>query len=222
LNFTPQCRVISAGRDNVARIWKVGDKSAEVEASFDHRSGEVTNLGVSDDGGQMLLDLDKNRLRVIDVAGKRNLGTLQQASDTKFSTFALLSPTIGAPGNRLILTTGNIDGVLQVWRWTAGPGRGSELKKLVCDGYTPVTCAAFSPDAQDGLIVAGTRKGDVYVWPMPTADDLLSRFTARITNISPNLESSGKTVRIEAEYDNSNLRLHLRPGSTATMVISQR
>jgi WD40 repeat protein len=221
LCFTPQCRVISAARDNTALIWKVGEKAAAVEANLNHPTGEVADLGVSDDGGQMLLDLDKNRLCVVDVANQRIGGTIRQATDNKFANFALFSPVIGDKGDRLILTAGNIDGVMQLWRWTAGAGRGSELKKLVCDGYAPVTCAAFSPAAEDGLIVAGTRKGDVYLWSMPTSGEIASRYTARITNISPNLESSGMTVRIQAETDNSDPKLQLRPGSTATLVISQ-
>ncbi len=224
LNFTKQCRVISAGRDNVALIWKVGDKNAAVETtSFDHRSGEVANLGVSDDGGQLLLDLDKNRLRIIDLDGNRSLGTLLQAGDAKFTGFALFSPVINGPNDRVILTTGATDGVLQVWRWTSGIGRGSELKKLVCTGYTPATCAACSPFAKDGFIVAGTRKGDVNVWPLPTAEEMANSFKAKITHIDPNLESSGRTVRVFADFNNPDApNLHLRPGTTTTLVIPQK
>ena len=223
LHFTPQCRVVSAGRDNVAYVWKVGVKSAEVETSFDHRSGEVANLGVSDDGGQMLLDLDKSRLQVVELSNNRNLGTLQQTGDGKFTSFSLISPTIGDSASRVLLTTSGNDGVLQVWRWTAGPGRGSELKKLVCTGYVAPTCAAFSPIAKDGFIVVGTRKGEVHLWPMPVEQELAQRYKARIAHIDPNLESSGKTVRINAEFDNpDDPLLRLRPGTTATMVIPQR
>jgi WD40 repeat protein/biotin carboxyl carrier protein len=222
LSFTKQCRVISVGHDNVAHVWKVGDKSASIETSFD-RSGEVANLGVSDDGGQMLLDLDKNRLRVINLDGDRNLGTFRQAGDGKFSGFALFSPVITGPNDRVILTAGGTDGVLQLWRWTSGIGRGSELKKLVCNGYTPATCAAYSPLAKDGFIVAGTRKGDVHVWPMPSAEEMSSRFKARITHIDPNLESSGRTVRIFGEYINpEEPAQRLRPGTTTTLVIPQK
>ena len=159
LRFTPQCRVVSAGRDNMALVWKVGDKSASVEHRFDHRSGEVTNLGVTDDGGEMLLDLDKNRLRVVDLNGDHNRGTLQQPSDSKFAGFALFSPKIGGANDRVILTSGGSDGILQLWRWTDGDGRGSELKKLVCTNYAPATCAAFSAEAENGFIVAGTAQG---------------------------------------------------------------
>jgi WD40 repeat protein len=223
LSFTQQCRVISAGRDNVALVWKVGDQNAAVETSFDHRSGEVANLGVSDDGGQLLLDLDKNRLRCIGLDGNRNLGTFEQGGDAKFAGFALFSPVISGPNDRVILTTGSTDGVLQVWRWTSGIGRGSELKKLVCTGYKPVMCAACSPFAKDGFIVAGTRTGDVHVWPMPSTDEMANSFKAKITHIDPNLESSGRTVRVYAEFNNPDApNLHLRPGTTTTLVIPQQ
>jgi WD40 repeat protein/biotin carboxyl carrier protein len=220
LQFTPQCRVVSAGRDGLALVWAVGDKSARAEMTFDHRSGEVAHLGVSDDGRQMLLDLDKARLRVIDLKGGRNLGTLQQAGETKFAGFALLSPEIGKAG-RVILTAGGAEGVLQLWRWSGGAGRGSELKKLVCTGYVPATCAAFGP-AEGGFVVAGTRRGDVYLWPMPTADELAHSYTATVTHVDPNVESSGKSVRVFAEYKNAAPdQPRLRPGTTVTVVIPQ-
>lgn len=99
----------------------------------------------------------------------------------------------------------------------------SKLKKLVCTGYTPASCAAFSPDANHGFIIAGTRKGDVNIWPMPTAEEMTNRYKARITQIDPNVESSGKTVRVHAEFDNpSDLHSRLRPGTTATTVIPQK
>jgi len=224
LHFTPQCRVVSTAHDNSALVWKVGEISAAVETRFDHLSGEVGVLGVSDDGGQMLLDLDKNRLRVVDLGKNYNLGTLQQSSDSgKFTTFALMSPAIGGKtGARVILTTSGTDGILQVWRWTGGAGHGAELRKLVCTGNVPPTCAAFAPIAKDGFIVAGTRKGDVHVWPMPTEEELANQYRARVTSISENSESSGKSVRIYAEYTNPPTpELRLRPGTTATVVIPQ-
>jgi WD40 repeat protein/biotin carboxyl carrier protein len=221
LQFTPQCRVISAGRDSTAYVWKVGKESAAVDVPFEHRSGEVSALGVTDDGGQMLLDLDKTRLRIVDLSANRNLGTLQQTGEGgRFAAFALFSPIIGAGNDRVILTSGGSDGVLQLWRWTNGIGRGSELRKLVCDGYAGVTCAAFSPEAKNGFIVAGTRKGIVHLWPMPTGEDLALGYKARITNIDSNRESSGKTVRIYAELDNSvEAKMRLHPGTTATLAI---
>ncbi len=221
LQFTPQCRVVSAGRDATAFVWKLGDKSASVDHSFEHRSGEVNVLGVSDDGGQMLLDLDKSRLRVVDLSANRNLGTLQQTGEGgKFAAFALFSPTIGKGTDRVILSTGGSDGVLQLWRWSNGIGRGSELRKLVCTGYAGVTCAAFSPEAKNGFIVAGTRTGNVHLWPMPTEDDLALGYKARITSIDPNRESSGKTVRIYAELDNpADAKMRLHPGTTATLAV---
>ena len=180
LQFTPQCRVISAGRDSAAYVWNVGDKSASVEVPFEHRPGEVNVLGVTDDGGQMLLDLDKSRLRVIDLKGNRNLGTFQQTGEGgKFATLALFSPIIGKGNDRVILTTGSSEGVLQLWRWTNGVGRGSELRKLVAIGYSGITCAAFSPEAKNGFVVAGTRKGVVHLWQMPAENDLALGYKAQ-------------------------------------------
>ena len=221
LQFTPQCKVVSAGRDSTAHVWNVGDKSAVVEFSFEHRSGEVNALGVTEDGGQMLLDLDKSRLRIVDLSANRNLGTLRQTGEGgKFASFALFSPIIGEGSDRLILTTGGSDGVLQLWRWTNGVGRGTELRKLVCTGYVGVTCAAFSSEAKNGFIVAGTRKGDVHLWALPTAEDFASRHKARITSIDPTRESSGKTIRIYAEFDNpADARMRLHPGTTATLAV---
>jgi len=223
LTVTPQCRLVSAGRDQVAHLWKLGAKSAAVDKTFDHRSGEVANLGVSDDGGQMILDLDKNRLRVIDLAKQRSRGTLEQGSDGKFAAFALFSPVIGKQGARVILTTSGSDGVLQVWRWTDDAGRGTELRKLVCTGYATATCAAISPVAADGFLIAGTRRGDVLLWSMPTENELTNRHKARLTSVDTNLESSGRTVRVHAEFENpADSKARLRPGTTATMVIPRQ
>lgn len=221
LQFTPQCRVVSAGRDLTAYVWNVGEKSASVELSFEHRAGEVAALGVTEDGGQMLLDLDKNRLRIIDLSGNRNLGTLQQTGDGgRFAAFALFSPIIGKGNDRVILTSAGSDGVMQLWRWANGVGRGSELRKLVCTGYVGATCAAFSPASKNGFIVAGTRKGDVHLWAMPTENDFVMEHRARITSIDRNRESSGKTVRIYAEFENpTDARTRLHPGTTATLAV---
>jgi WD40 repeat protein len=222
LHFTPQCRVVSVGRDNAALIWKVGEKAAAVVSTLD-RAGEVGSLGVADDGGQMLLDLDKNRLRVIAVKDQRNLGTFRQSGDAKFSGFALFSPALDkSSDDRLILTSGSSEGILQVWRWSPGHGRCAELEKLVCTDYTTATCAAFSPVAKDGFIIVGTRKGDVHLWPMPADEQITKPFKATITYVDNNWEASGKTVRIVALFDNAAAPLRLRPGMTATLVIPQK
>jgi WD40 repeat protein/biotin carboxyl carrier protein len=222
LQFTPQCRVVSAGRDAAAYVWNVGDKSASVDVPFEHRSGEMNVLGVTDDGGQMLLDLDKSRLRIVDLSANRNLGTLQQTGEGgKFAAFAMFSPVIGKGNDRVILTSGGSDGVLQLWRWTNGIGRGSELRKLVSTGYAGLTCAAFSPEAKNGFVVAGTRKGVVHLWAMPVEDDLAyDLYKAKITSIDGNRESSGKTVRVYAELINPiEAKLRLHPGTTATLAV---
>ena len=72
-----------------------------------------------------------------------------------------------------------------------GIGRGSELRKLVCDGYVAATCAAFSPEAKDGFIVAGTRKGNVHIWPMPTEQDFVQVGDGHAHNVHQDLDAGG-------------------------------
>ena len=50
LSFTPQGRLVSAGREPSIRVWIVGTEGAKVEHRIDSRSGDVTMPGVSDDG----------------------------------------------------------------------------------------------------------------------------------------------------------------------------
>ena len=50
LQFTPQSQLVSAGRDNMVRVWTVGKLGARLETTLDRRSGEVAQPGVSPDG----------------------------------------------------------------------------------------------------------------------------------------------------------------------------
>jgi hypothetical protein len=45
--------------------------------------------------------------------------------------------------------------------------RGYEVRQLVSDERSPVTCAAFDPDG--AFAITGTKDGYVHFWPMPTA-----------------------------------------------------
>ena len=113
--------------------------------------------------------------------------------------------------------------MLQLWRRPGSRGRASELRKLISDGYAPVTAAAFSPIAKNGYIVAGTKKGDILVWALPTQEDMAGHYEAKVTHVDRTVEPNGKTVRIFAEFDNpQDEARRLRPGTTATMVIPQK
>lgn len=210
LHFTPQAQLVSEGRDNAIRIWALETSKAALLATFDRRSGEVANLGVSPDGQRVLFDQGK-ALRMLSVPGGLTEAVLQNpSSGTGFSTFALFSPN-----GQLILTAGPSEGRLQLWQAPEAGNRAHEIFQLVPGERerSPATCAAFSPDGK--LAVTGTRDGQVFVWDMPTKEEIEKRLTAKVVRVEPDLSSS-KQVRVWAELVNPDKRL--LPGSTVTLV----
>jgi WD40 repeat protein len=222
LHFTPQGRVISAGKEPSIRVWVVGKDGARVEHRIDSRSGEVPMPGVTDDGSRLLLDADKSHLDVIHLEELRKERPLVTGDAIRFSTFTAWSPELDKkPDNRLVATTGAAEGVVQLWRAPTAETRGTEVARLVTRGSAAAMCAAFSPQAENGFIVVGTRKGDVHVWPLPKATDVVE-LKSTVTHVEPSIESSGRTVNVLVDFDNPPLpgnKHLLRPGSTVSLVI---
>jgi hypothetical protein len=222
LHFTPQGRVVSAGREPAVRVWEVGADGARAEHRIDSRSGDVPMPGVTDDGSRLLLDADRSHLDVIhlqDLRKERPLVTAGEAG--RFTTFTAWSPELpGRADTRLIATTGGAEGVVQLWRAPTADTRGAEVARLVTRGQTPATCAAFSPVPENGFLVVGTRKGEVQLWALP-APDVQAELKAQVTHVDQTIESSGRTVNVLVDFDNPRFgdRFLLRPGSAVTLVI---
>ncbi|HKB04075.1 MAG TPA: HlyD family efflux transporter periplasmic adaptor subunit, partial [Gemmataceae bacterium] len=126
LHFTPQGRVVSAGREPWVRVWVVGDQNARVEHRIDSRSGDVPMPGVTDDGSRLLLDADKTRLDVFHLQDLRKERPLVTAGEGgRFTTFTAWSPALDGKDNHLIATTGGVEGVVQLWRAPTGDARGA-------------------------------------------------------------------------------------------------
>jgi WD40 repeat protein len=224
LYFNQQGHVISIGKEPSVRVWLVGDKNASVvpELSIDSRTGDVATLAVTDDGSRLLLDADKSRLDVIHLEKGRKERPLVAADAIRFQTFAQWSPEIGGKeDNRLIATTGT-DGVVQLWKAPTVADRGYEFAQLICNGTA--TCAAFSPVAEKGFVVVGTKKGEIHVWDMPTADELKNELEATVTQVSKVIDSNGRTVPIVVHFENPirDGKHALRPGSLVTLVIKPK
>ncbi|HEV3262463.1 MAG TPA: HlyD family efflux transporter periplasmic adaptor subunit [Gemmataceae bacterium] len=210
LQFLPRSQLVSAGRDNTLRLWTLGRQGARLETTLDRRSGDVAQPGASPDGTRVLFDQGK-ALRLLSLPGGSIRGVLNNSSGaTNFTTFALFSPDA-----RLIVTAGASEGRLQLWRAPTAAARGSELRQLVAPDRSSATCAAFAPDGS--FMVAGTRDRHVFVWPVPSGDEINRRLTAKLTLLEGSVESSARQVRVWAELDNPDGRLI--PGATATMVI---
>jgi WD40 repeat protein len=225
LSFTPQGRVVSAGKEPWVRVWQVGTEGARVEHRVDSRSGDVTALSVTDDGSRLLLDADKTRLDVMHLQDMRKERPLVTAGEAgRFTTFAAWSPELDKkPDNRLIATTGGAEGVVQLWRAPTTAARGAEVARYVTRGAAAATCAAFSPLAENGFVVVGTRKGDVHLWNLP-ATTVQTDVPATVTFVEPNIESSGRTVNVLVDFVNPKVgdKYLLRPGSAVTLVIRPR
>ena len=220
VHFTPQGRVVSVGRDPSVLVWVVGDKDARVERRFG-RGGEVPALSVTDDGSRLLLDAAKTQLDVIHLQeGRRERPLIGSGEAGRFSTFAAWSPELTKlEDRRLIATTGGTDGVVQVWLAPTEEDRGIEVARLYTRDLSPATCAAFSPEGENGFLVVGTRRGYVHLWSRPTAP---AKPKATVTNIGSSIDSSGKTVEMLVEFVNPKVgetSYMFRPGSTVTLVV---
>jgi WD40 repeat protein len=218
LTFLPQCRLVSAARDQTLRVWKLKEKGAVLQqAPITGRDNKVQQLGVSQDGHAMLFDQGRS-LQFFSVADGRPLDTLQSpGGTTPFETLALFSPD-----GSLLLTAGAAEGRLQLWKAPTDAQRGFEMRQLVTQERWPVACAAFAPAAgQGGLnsFAVSASKHNLYIWPVPSKDDVNRHRieNVRLTLISQNLDSSTRQLRIGFEVSNPNGRL--LPGRPVTIVI---
>jgi WD40 repeat protein len=210
LQFTPRCELVSAARDNTLRVWKLGTRGAALVAMVDRRSGDVAWPGVSPDGRQVLLDQGKS-LRLLTLADQTTRFVLENpAETTSFKTFALFSPD-----SRLILTAGEAEGRLQLWRAPTPTLRPHEFRRLLTRQPSIPTCAAFAPDGS--FLVTGTRGHQVLVWDLPKSKGAEGQLHAKLTLIEHAVESSSRHVRVWAEVSNSDG--HLLPGTTVTLTV---
>jgi WD40 repeat protein len=220
LQFTPLKQLVSAGHDKQLVVWSVEPGKPPVHVTtFDHRSGDVTRLGVSPDGKQVLFDQGKE-IRLLSIDSHQPEGILRNASGAaNFSTIALFDPD-----GLTVLTNGGAEGRLQLWRTpTRSSASAAELRQLVWPRGS-ATSAAFSTDSS--LCVTGMQDGHVLVWPMPERkrDEPSSRpelvetpIRARIKDVEKFIDSSNRQVRVWVELENKENRLV--PGGTATMVV---
>jgi WD40 repeat protein len=210
------------GKDNSVLTWIVGDKAAATEKEKTiPRSGEVPVLGVTEDGNHLLVDSSKNKMHLVSLFdGKPERVLTTHVEGAQFRTFAIFSPTIGATKQRMILTGSNQTGEVQLWRTPSATERGSEIAHLRLPENSSVpTVAAFSPVADKGFLVVGTRQGEVCLWPMPSEEVLNFRWTGKLSQMDVNVDTSGNKQKISVTFDNPKDKpFRLNPGTTATLV----
>jgi WD40 repeat protein len=218
LQFTPRNQLISAAHDSTLAVWSVeeGKPPARV-TEFEHRGGDVAQLGASPDGKQVLFDQGRD-IRLLSIDSRQVEGVFHNVSGTNsFTTMALFDPD-----GLTVLTNGGSEGRLQLWRTpTRESGRASELRQLVW-GRGSATSAAFSPDGT--FCVTGMQDRHVLVWQMPErkrngdkVELVETPIRSTIKKVEEFIDSSNRQVRIWADVDNKDNRL--LPGNTATMVV---
>lgn len=227
LHFTPQTRLVSASRDNTLRVWKLYEKGTKLEGDpIAGRGGLVSYPGVSPDGRLMVFDQGKV-LQLLSVEDGHTVAVLQNtAGAVSFETLGLFSPD-----GSLMLTAGASGGRLQLWRTPTETSRGFEVRQLVTEERSPVTCAAFVPSAAKDKVppfaVSGTKDGYVYLWAIPTPEEVEQHriHNLRLTLVSRALDASSRQCRIGVEVRNPVDAKHpqgrLMPGRPVTIVIEQ-
>jgi WD40 repeat protein len=211
LRFTPQCTLVTVCRDKAIRVWNVGTLGASLEKTMDHRAGVVDHLAVTADGGRVLFDQDESRIDLVSLADGQSVGTILAAGQARFATLAVFSPD-----DSLILTAGgtSMPGELQVWETPKSRGRGFERVRLVTPGRTPVTCAAFSGDAEKKFVVVGTATGGIHAWT-PPSDKETRLLTGTVESVL-NYNDKAAMVRIRVSNPPADL---LQDRGTANVII---
>ncbi len=235
LHFTPQGKLVSAGRDNTLRVWALHTQGAAPEGPpVLRRSGTVGNPGVSADGRLMIYDQGRT-LQIRSVKDRRWVAGLESTSAaSQFETLALFSPD-----GSLLLTAGAPEGKMQLWRVPTPGSRGFEVRTLVTDERSPVTCAAFGPDGSRTAI-SGTKSGDVYIWELPTPEQVDNHCIVAnregkaltLTHVDQSLDANKMRIGVlvdnperreapTAEQPQGRIVTRLIPGQRVTVVIQR-
>ncbi|HYV34888.1 MAG TPA: hypothetical protein VE988_04235 [Gemmataceae bacterium] len=222
LNFTPQCTLVSAARDNTLRVWTLGKKGAkQALAPITNRGGTVGQLGVSPQG-LMLFDKGKS-IQLVSMADRSTVCVLDNlAGSNPFDTLALFSPD-----GSLMLTGGAGEGRLHLWKTPTRNERAFQVRELVTKDRTGITSAAFSPGKQR-LAVTGSKDGFVHLWALPDETTVEkhriwqdgNNQALKLDLVEPE-QNAGKT-RIAANVENPQNAVdgfRLRPGQRITVVV---
>lgn len=218
LAFTPQTQLVTASKDRTLKVWKLGAEKAAVARTIDHRAGVVDTLGISPDGGRVLLDQDKSRIDLVNLADGQTAGQISNVGPSvAFGTLALFSPNRGLAGEEpyMIVTAGgegDLRGGLQVWQTPRAGGRGAEVARLITPGRVPGTCGAFSPHKDRPFLVVGTAVGGVHVWTPPS--ERVEQLKGKITHIDA---TDPRYVTVRVEMNNPGLL----DRSAATVIVNR-
>jgi hypothetical protein len=128
LHFTPDSHLVSAGRDNVLKVWRLGEREAVLTGLHAGRTGDATSLGVSPDGRRLLFDHGEE-LRILDRQSGDCVGSLRGTRQGRFHGFAAF-----APSGKAVLTAANT-GRVQLWSVPAEPRQARFFRHAYVEGF---------------------------------------------------------------------------------------
>jgi WD40 repeat protein/biotin carboxyl carrier protein len=139
LHFTGDGCIISAGRDNTLKVWKLQEKQGQLLASQPGRSGDVSQLGVSADGRCLLFDHGEE-LRILDRGNLSCVGTMRSSRQERFRGLALFSPS-----GKLVAAAAN-NGRLELWKVPASAAQAAFFRQAAARGFHRGTLAGLLPN----------------------------------------------------------------------------
>lgn len=228
IQFADQNTLVSAGTDNVHKVWNIKAGKSELIKVHKGRTGDVAHLTHSNAHQRLILD-HGDELWLLDRTSGAVQGVLRNAKHVRFEGFASFSPS-----NRLIVTA-SVDG-LQLWRtpadsatraaqhreFRASPAKfpdigGFEIRQYHLPKATQARCGVIAPD-ESVFFTGGTGRA-IQAWAIPPVVDWELR-EAKLTYIGSEVEPGTDLVRIQAELDNPPDRSRWwRPGTFARLKV---
>jgi WD40 repeat protein len=153
VHFTPDGRLVSAGRDNELKLWQLGAVAARLVGRQAGRTGDVGHPGVSPDGRCVLFDHGEE-LRLLGMGDWSARGTLHSGRQGQFQGVAVF-----APSGKLVLA-GASNGRLQLWRLPAEPEAIAFFRQGYAHGLDRSSLAGL------GLALAGNELAPALLTPL--------------------------------------------------------
>lgn len=206
-----ELHLVTAATDNTIKLWKLGQKEAELKNQAQGRSGDVSQFTLNGNGKYLLAD-HADELRLLDVATMQTVSLVSSHGQTRFQKLSLISPngdyvlTSNEQGKAMLIVapkqvaTGSPESHISN-AWPVD----TVIRNFVPPQAVKTTCATFSrPSANntDRFVFLGFSDHKIRVWDMPGLADLGPPVEGKLTFISPKVDGTSNMIRIRAEFQN--------------------
>lgn len=169
LLFTPDSqRLVSAGMDNLVKLWSVPDWA--LSRTLEGHANSVNSMSLSPDGSTLATGSTDNTVRLWSLDDGRVLHTLQDRRRT-------VSSVQISPDGRWV-ASGSYGGRAMIWTL-----QGQAVVSIKASSKN-LSSVAFSPDS--GLLATSGLGGKIQVWSLPSGEHLetLSGHTTAVPSVA--------------------------------------